>query len=199
MGESAVAAQLDTLERLFQIIQYFGISEYCTFSPKVVRGLAYYTGMVFEGFDRQGRLRALCGGGRYDGLLAALGGPPISGVGFGMGDVVLTELLSDLGRTPVGQGRLDIFVIAADEEARVDAIRLVASLRGKGISTDFAYRCGAVGKQMATASARGASRCVIVGEETRQRRAVTVKDMATGKQWEHSLDAFQADPMGRQA
>jgi len=181
--------------RLFSLIQDFGITEFCDFSMRVVRGLAYYTGVVFEVFDRKGARRALCGGGRYDNLLAALGGPNVSGVGFGMGDVILTELLEDRHLTPPGRGGLDVFVVVADESARSEALRLVAGLRGRGVVTDFSYRRSPVGKQMAVAASRGAARCAIVGTETRERQCVSIKEMTTGRQVECRVEAFLAEPM----
>ena len=75
------------------------------FDLRIVRGLAYYTGIVFEIFDRKGEFRAICGGGRYDRLLELVGGEPLPATGFGMGDVVLTELLADRGLLPGGIGR----------------------------------------------------------------------------------------------
>jgi histidyl-tRNA synthetase len=139
-GSSLIERQIDELSVLLTLLQDFGITEYCNYSMRIIRGLAYYTGPVFEAFDRRGQLRALCGGGRYDNLLEVLGGPNVSGVGFGMGDVVLTELLSDLGRLPgsrktgrdwpcgeaSGQGGVGRFQLPASGGRAADSRRVVA-------------------------------------------------------------------------
>jgi len=191
-----VVERLEALDALFMLLQDFGITEFCDFNMKVVRGLAYYTGCVFEAFDRAGQLRSLLGGGRYDNLLKVLGGPQLAGVGFGMGDAVLYELLGELGRLPCTDPRLDVFVVVADERARSTAIQLTAALRGRGVSADLCYRKQGVGKQFKAADIRGAARCVIVGAETRERETVGVKDMASGEQVEMALATFLADPTG---
>ncbi|MBN1344783.1 MAG: histidine--tRNA ligase [Phycisphaerae bacterium] len=195
MRTPTVTKWLAELESLFLVLQDFGITEFCDFKMTIVRGLAYYTGCVFEAFDRQGKLRAVLGGGRYDNLLRALGGPDLSGVGFGMGDPVVLELLRELNRLPDPHAALDVFVVAADDESASTAVRLVADLRGRGVRTDFAYRRQAVAKQFKAASARGAERCVIVGTETRERDTVTIKDMSTGAQTQRPMVAFLADPL----
>ncbi len=195
LGAPAVAARVAEVESLFLGLQDFGITEFCDFNMKIVRGLAYYTGCVFEAFDRAGRLRALMGGGRYDQLLQVLGGPDVTGVGFGMGDPVLLELLGELGRLPEAKPHLDVFVVAADDQACAAAIGLAGELRGRGVSADFSYRRQSVGKQFKAAAARGAARCVVVGAETRQRGTVSVKDMTSGVQCERSKEEFLADPM----
>jgi histidyl-tRNA synthetase len=108
----------------------------------IVRGLAYYTGIVFELFDAKGELRAVCGGGRYDSLLKALGGVDLPALGFGMGDVVLGELLKARGLVPVVSGsRADLFVVGGDgalEHPIADALTLTHRLREAGFSVDYA-------------------------------------------------------------
>ena len=88
------------LKRVFELAKSYGYDDYLVFDASVVRGLAYYTGIVFEGFDRAGNLRAICGGGRYDKLLETFGGENHPCVGFGFGDAVIVELLSDKGLLP---------------------------------------------------------------------------------------------------
>jgi len=195
LARGEVAERVRALDSLFMLLQDFGITEFCDFNMKIVRGLAYYTGCVYEAFDRKGELRAILGGGRYDSLLEALGGPSVSGVGFGMGDAVLGELLSELGRLPSSEPRLDVYLVAADDEASRTVVQLAAKLRSRGVGADFGYRRQAVGKQFKAAAARGAARCVVVGAETRERGTVTVKDMATGKQAEMPVAGFLDDAM----
>ncbi len=195
LSTDAVGRCVDELSRVYHVLDLFGVSDYCTYSMKVVRGLAYYTGVVFEGFDRKGELRAICGGGRYDNLLSVLGGPNLSGIGFGMGDVTLAELLTERGRQPEDTARLDVYVVVADESVREEAIRLVADLRGRGVAADFPYKKQAIGKQMSLAASRGARRCAILGSETRERKCIGVKDLATGQQVERSWQAFLENPL----
>jgi histidyl-tRNA synthetase len=90
-----VAAELGRLSEYQAALAAMGLGDFVEIDLKIVRGLAYYTGIVFELFDRKGELRAICGGGRYDRLLELVGGEPLPAVGFGMGDVVLTELLRE--------------------------------------------------------------------------------------------------------
>src|SRR5690606_37548915 len=96
-GITGIDEELDRLVAYADHLSDLGVGEMIRFDPTIVRGLAYYTGTVFEIFDRKGELRAICGGGRYDKLLASLGGADIAAVGFGMGDVVLAELLRERG------------------------------------------------------------------------------------------------------
>src|SRR5690606_3123936 len=110
---------IERLERYRQRLDALGLGDFIRFDPSIVRGLAYYTGTVFEIFDRRGELRAICGGGRYDRLLASVSDVDLPAVGFGMGDVVLTELLRDRGLLPDAAPATDWFVVAvsADQES----------------------------------------------------------------------------------
>ena len=94
-----------------------GLGEFVDLDLSIVRGLAYYTGTVFELFDARGELRAICGGGRYDKLLQSLGGVDLPALGFGMGDVVLGELLRDRGLAPAAAASIDVF-LAGDHRGR---------------------------------------------------------------------------------
>ena len=191
----ALAAELAQLEALVGHLERMEIGRYCEFDIRIVRGLAYYTGPVFEVFDRQAQLRALCGGGRYDNLLAALGGPKVSATGFGMGDVVLEILLRERGLLRESEGALDFFVIDAKVElfeSRV--LSMVSQLRGKGFSAAFSYKRQSLSKQLKQASASRARYAVIVGEETDRYDQVTLKNLSTGTQASASLPDFLANP-----
>jgi len=192
-GNEAAEAEVARLRSLFDTLALMGVGDYCTFDMGVVRGLAYYTGVVFEGFGRAGLQRAICGGGRYDHLLQALGGPPMSGLGFGSSDVVILDLLNDLGRLPASAkvtSRLDYFVIDAEMSLFPVVIELTARLRRAGHGAEFSYRRQAIGKQLKQASTRQAAKAVIVGAEYRDRKALVVKNLATGQQSEVPLDGF---------
>ncbi len=122
----------------------------------IVRGLAYYTGIVFEIFDRKGELRAVCGGGRYDTLLKTLGGVDLPALGFGMGDVVLGELLRARGLMPQATEPIDVWV-AADEDVPIDQVmEKAARLRAEGKSVEYALRPQSLSKQKHAARAAGA-------------------------------------------
>ncbi len=192
----AVRAATDHLDEVLTLLRNLGILEYCDFDLRIVRGLAYYTGTVFEILDRAETMRAVCGGGRYDNLLAALGGPDMPAIGFGMGDVVLANLLAEKGRAAPSANALDVFLIDAEPDMFPLLLELAGRLRGQGIGCVFSYRRAGVGKQLREAAARDAAYVVIVGLETRERGVVTVKDLATGQQHEASTTALLEDPRG---
>jgi histidyl-tRNA synthetase len=164
-----------------------GAGDYCRFDPSIVRGLAYYTGPVFEIFDKKANLRALAGGGRYDNLLSVVGGQPMPAVGFGMGDVVLGELLSDLGKLPKTVMELDDFVIPLEDDRKHDVLKIVGSLRRQGRRVDFASAAGNLGKLMKRADQLGAKRVVLVGGDEWARGNVKIKSMAERTEAEVSI------------
>ena len=132
-GSEAVAE----LATLFDLVDAYGISDWVAFDASVVRGLAYYTGPVFEAHDRAGKLRAICGGGRYDRLLSSLGGNDMPATGFGFGDMVIMELLNEKGLVPeLLSGNQDI-VIAIDEDLRSAAMSVATKLRASGRLVDY--------------------------------------------------------------
>ena len=126
------SAALQDLQRLFELLEAYGVADDVLFDASVVRGLAYYTGIVFEAFDAQGELRAICGGGRYDHLLETLGGKSIPAVGFGFGDVVIMELLKDQNLLPEPPRALDDIVLAFSEAEQIAAAQLATELRAEG-------------------------------------------------------------------
>ena len=105
------------------MLEAMGLGDFVELDLRIVRGLAYYTGIVFELFDREGDLRAICGGGRYDRLLELVGGDPQPAVGFGMGDVVLGELLKEMNLVPEYERALDYFLVAVTGEEYPAALR----------------------------------------------------------------------------
>jgi len=161
-----------------------GMAEYCAFDPSIVRGLAYYTGVVFEVHDIAGELRAICGGGRYDNLLRDFGGPAVPATGMGMGDCVLEILLEERGllENQVPQRELEYFVALADPEMARAVHEVVARIRVQGHSANFSYRQGGLSKQLKEAAGQNARICVIIGQEYRDKRQVALKNMATGQQ-----------------
>ena len=184
-----VRSALDDLRSLLGLLETMGVGPYCRLDLRVVRGLAYYTGVVYEVFDTADELRAIAGGGRYDNLLEVLGGPRVGATGFGMGDVVLGLLLQEKGKLPGAAGGVDFFVIDDGEGLFDRVIRVAAELRSRGFAAEYSYKRAAVGKQLKEANRRGARRAVLV-----QPDAVTVKEMASGQQVVRSLAEFLAEP-----
>jgi histidyl-tRNA synthetase len=189
-----VEAALAETDRLITIIHDFGISEFCTIDLSIVRGLAYYTGPVFEFYDRAHSERAICGGGRYDDLLGRLGKSQEPAVGFGMGDVVLALMLEERGLLTAPRRGGKVLVADAAGDLRNRLYQLVAALRRAGIDTEFTYTQQVLGKQLRAADKRGVSRVVVLGTETVERGIVQVKDMVGGQSREVPLDTLLANP-----
>jgi histidyl-tRNA synthetase len=188
----ALVQAADELKAVFDILEAMGMGEYCMFDPSIVRGLAYYTGVVFEVHDLAGELRAICGGGRYDNLLRDFGGPPIAATGMGMGDCVLEILLEQRGllEKQVPQRELEYFVALADPAMARAVYEVVARVRLKGRSANFSYRQGGLSKQLKEAAGQKAKTCIIIGQEYRDKRQVALKNMATGEQESVDVEAF---------
>jgi histidyl-tRNA synthetase len=160
-------------------LEAMGLGAYADVDLSVVRGLAYYTGIVFELFDARRSLRAICGGGRYDGLLQALGGVDLPAVGFGMGDVVLGELVR--GREAMSaQAHLDVFLVAVTGEDLDPVLGLAHDLREAGLSVEYALKQQSVAKQLKLAAARSATWAVLIGPDERARGEVVVRTLADG-------------------
>ena len=162
--------------------QHGNLTAFCQVDFKIVRGLAYYTGIVWEIHDRKGELRAIAGGGRYDNLLKLVSGVDLPALGFGMGDVVLGELLKDRGLLPKIDWELDCYMVIADEALRSAALTLIHQLRDAGIAIDYALTPAKVGKQFQAASASGARFALVVGPEEWKTGEVKVKNLATGEE-----------------
>jgi histidyl-tRNA synthetase len=168
--------------RTLDALDAMGLGEFVEVDLSIVRGLAYYTGTVFELFDAGRTLRAICGGGRYDGLLLALGGVDLPALGFGMGDVVLAELLKERGLAPASAAEVDVFVAAVTEDDLPEALAVAHELRDAGLACEFALGGQTLGKQLKLADARGAGRAVVVGPEERARGEVLLKDLRANTQ-----------------
>jgi histidyl-tRNA synthetase len=176
------------LDQLVDGLRGRGLGDYVAIDVGVVRGLAYYTGIVFEVFDRGGKFRAMAGGGRYDNLIAQLSDGAVSmpAVGFAMGDVVLGELVNEtaharekLENAIENERKIDIYVIIAKEQRRADALAQIQQLRDRGYRLDYPLAGEKVGKQFQTAEQLGARVAVLFGDEWPQ---IKIKNMATGQQ-----------------
>jgi histidyl-tRNA synthetase len=178
----------EKLDRLVSALGARGLAEFVQIDLGIVRGLAYYSGVVFEAFDRGGKLRALVGGGRYDNLVGQLsdGAVSLPAIGFAMGDVVLGELIGEIptAKTQMenaiaSERDLDIYLVIAKEERRADALAQVQSLRDAGYRVDYPLTPAKVGKQFQTAEQLGARVAILFGDEWPQ---MALKNLATGKQ-----------------
>ena len=155
---------LARLERFFDELAALGVANWAQIDLRVVRGLDYYTGIVFELFDTRGEHRAICGGGRYDNLLKDIAKVDMPALGFGMGDVVLGLLLRDLKKLDESVSSLDYFVAYTDAHQRPDALRVVAELRATPwrCSATISLKATTLTKQLREAHASGARKCVIL-------------------------------------
>ncbi len=187
-----VAKILRELSEYREILQALGLWDFVEFDLKIVRGLAYYTGIVFEFFDRRGEVRAICGGGRYDRLLELVGGDPLPAVGFGMGDVVLTELLADRGLLPSTGRDADVFFVTIDPKLRLLALELAQAHRALGRRVLYGLRPQSVKKQFSAASVEGARWVVILGPSEVERGMAVVRDMQSGGEKEVPLVELRA-------
>lgn len=179
-GVNGLDEELDRLGRYFSHLNAMGLGDFVVLDPSIVRGLAYYTGIVFEIFDRAGELRAVCGGGRYDNLLRAVSGVDLPAIGFGMGDVVLAELLADRGLLPSYAPRLDYYIVVVGEGERGVQLELARVLRRRGAAVAYALRPSGVGRQFKDADARGAERVIVLGPDEVAEGVAVIRDMRTG-------------------
>ncbi|KPJ90951.1 MAG: hypothetical protein AMS18_09695 [Gemmatimonas sp. SG8_17] len=180
----------EPLSRCVAALDALGMSEYVDVDLCIVRGLAYYTGIVFELFDAHKALRAICGGGRYDGLLAALGGTDLPAVGFGMGDVVLGELVTESGAPPSAQVGLDAFLVAVTGEDVPHVLRVTRQLRDRGLRVEYALKQQSVAKQLKLAASRPAKRAVVIGPDERAQGKVVVRDLGTGTEEHVAMESL---------
>jgi histidyl-tRNA synthetase len=173
---------LADLRRLFELLEAYGIADRAVFDASVVRGLAYYTGVVFEAFPTSGTLRAVCGGGRYDRLCESLGGPALPAVGFGFGDAVICELLADHDLLPELRREVDDFVFAFTLEQHVEAAGVASRLRASGRRVELALGRGKLKRVLGEADRAGAERIWILGPDEVAAKKVSVKWLASGEQ-----------------
>ena len=155
-----------------------------------MRGLDYYTGTVFEIFDRSERMRAICGGGRYNNLVREFGGVDIPACGFGMGDVVLGEILQTKNLVPPYRKPLDYYLVRIGEEELGLMLKIARALRSKGRTVEYGYKAGSVKKQMSRASKLGAKITLILGPDEVARGEVVEKCMESGEEKKIPLSAI---------
>jgi histidyl-tRNA synthetase len=181
------SAAVADLRRLFALLDAYGVRAWVELDASIVRGLAYYTGVVFEAFDTAGQLRAVCGGGRYDRLLETLGGPATPAVGFGFGDAVILELLAEKGLLPSLSRALDAVVFPFSDTERPAAIRLAGRLRAAGEAVELALGRGKLKRVLQDADRSGARRVYLLGPEEAARGVAKVKDLRSGEERDEPL------------
>jgi histidyl-tRNA synthetase len=180
-------ASLQRLRDLFRIMERYAAPGSLVFDISVIRGLGYYTGIVFEGFDAARSLRAVFGGGRYDNLLADIGGRPATAVGLGFGDVVIAELLAEKGRLPATLARRDMALGYMDAAQRDTAIQLARAFRAAGARTDLALRPEKPKAFFGRTGKGGFRAAVYLGPDDLQRGAIRVKNLADRTETERSI------------
>ena len=181
-GFNAALGALGPLREVKAALEAMGLGDYVDLDLSVVRGLAYYTGTVFELFDTKRTMRAICGGGRYDNLLEAIGGVELPAIGFGMGDVVLADLLKDKGLAPAEPSSIDVFLAFITQEDVPHILALTHELRDAGLRVEYALSPQAVGKQLKLADSRNARIAVVLGPDERARGEIVIKDLQSGSQ-----------------
>ena len=177
-------------------LEAMGLGQFVEVDGRIVRGLAYYTGIVFELFDSQRALRAICGGGRYDTLVEQVAGVDLPCVGFGMGDVVLGELLKERGAAPTTAGRLDTFLVAVSAEDVPFILKLAHELRDGGVAVEYGLKHQAIRKQLELAAARGAPLAVIVGPDERREGVAVIRNLNGGGERKVPLERLTAELKG---
>jgi len=182
-GDS-LSARLADWRKLLGGLEAMGLSKFLQVDLGVVRGLAYYTGFVFEAFDRKGELRAIAGGGRYNDLVAKLGGPDLPAVGFAIGDVTLALLLEARGLMPSFIQASDVYCVIGGPAERQAAFSDIQALRSAGYRVEYPLREVAFGKQFKLAADAGAKLTLIYGPDELAKGVLKVRDMSTRTEFE---------------
>lgn len=188
LGDDSEAVQ--ELCRLMELLEGYGLSEWVKFDASVVRGLAYYTGIVFEGFDREGNLRAICGGGRYNRLLSTFGGEDLPMCGFGFGDAVIIELLKEQGLLPEVSPEVQDVVFALDSTLQGPAASIATRLRAMGRNVDLVLEEKKLKWVFKHAERLRAERLLLVGSNEWERGLVRVKDLSKREEADVPLDVL---------
>jgi histidyl-tRNA synthetase len=171
------------LVSFFSLIADMGVADYVEFDPSIVRGLDYYTDLVFEVWDRQGEFRAILGGGRYGNLLADVGGQPMPGVGFAMGDVVIGLVLEQYGLKPaLRPSPTQALVTVFSTDLVSESARTAFRLRSSGINTELYPEPARLDRQLKYANAHGIPFVVILGPDEVAAGKATIKNLVTGEQ-----------------
>lgn len=180
--DERAAAAIDRMADLADALESHGVADMCTLDLSIVRGLAYYTGLVFEAFDSEGDLRALFGGGRYDDLVGLFGERDVPAVGFAFGYSTTRELLRDAGEWPAEDLSTDVYVLNVSADLRDVALDYARDLREAGLTVETDLTGRSVGSQFSYADSVNADWAVVVGERDLSEGVVTVQDMDSGEE-----------------
>jgi histidyl-tRNA synthetase len=174
----------DELTRVFAALDVMGVREYVKFEPSIMRGLLYYTSTVFEAFDLTGSVRrSILGGGRYDNLLADVGGDPLPATGFAMGDVVVGIVLQEAGLLPnFDPTPAPVLVTVFDEKLQIQAYALAAELRKAGLNVMVYPEIAKLPKQFKYADKMKAKVALVLGPDEAEKGLVVVKNLSNGEQ-----------------
>jgi histidyl-tRNA synthetase len=184
LGGEALAARLADWRKLLGGLAAMGLGEFVEVDFGVVRGLAYYTGFVFEAFDRKGELRAIAGGGRYDDLVEKLGGPALPAVGFAIGDVTMGLLLEQRGLMPAFGPNSEVYMVIGGAAERVAAFSDLSRLRAAGYRVEYPLKDLAFGKQFKAAADSGAKLALIYGGDELSKGVVKLRDLTDRREHE---------------
>ncbi|HXD08865.1 MAG TPA: histidine--tRNA ligase [Anaerolineales bacterium] len=184
LGDFELWKQSAELSRTFAALDALGVREYVKFDPNIMRGLLYYTGTVFEAFDTSGSLkRAIFGGGRYDNLLADVGGQPLPGVGFAMGDMVIGIILQEAGLLPEFQSTpAQVLVTVFDEKLMMQSFALAAELRAAGLNVAVFPEPAKLQRQFKFADKMKMKVALVLGPDEAEKGLVVVKNLGNGEQ-----------------
>ncbi|MBN8656371.1 MAG: histidine--tRNA ligase [Anaerolineae bacterium] len=198
LGNFDLWKKSDELTRLFAALEALGVKDYVKFDPNIMRGLLYYTGTVFEAFDVTGALkRAIFGGGRYDNLLADVGGQPLSGVGFAMGDVVIGIILQEAGLLPEYQpSPAQVLVTVFDEKLWMPSFALAAELRGAGLNVMVSPEPTKLPKQFKFADKMKMKIALVLGPDEVEKGLVVIKNLVSGEQVQVKKEALVESVLG---
>lgn len=189
-SQPAIQTRLQEWTNLLQQLEALNLTSFIKIDLSIVRGLAYYTGFVFEAFQLIGKGRALAGGGRYDNLIQKLCGVEAPATGWGMGDVTLTNLLEETHLLPTYTKTLDVFVATADDPSKKAALHDVTGLRHHGFSIEYAFKSLPLGKQLKMADQLGARFALIYGSNELANNNVLLKDLLHKKEHLIARDAI---------
>ncbi len=184
----------DELTRFFDTLNTMGVADYVQYNPQIIRGLDYYTGVVFEAWDVGAEGRAILGGGHYDNLVADVGGNPLPGVGFAMGDVMISLILEKYGKIPEINFYTDaVLVTIFDESLRDASLQLASEIRNAGIRCVCTSESAKLQKQMKYADRLGMAAVLVVGPDEARDGNVTIKELKNHSQKTVSQDRVIAE------
>lgn len=179
------------LRQLFEVVESLGVHEYVTYDPRIIRGLDYYTGTVFEARDTKGEFRAILGGGHYGNLIGDVGGKPLPGVGFAMGDVVISLVLEAYGLLKDELSNTGtVFVTVFNEEMLAQSLQLASKLRAEGLQVVTQTEPEKLAKQLKFADRLGHKAAIVMGPDEESQGMAQVKNLRTREQELVTLNAL---------